>query len=378
MKSTNYTVLILTALLLSACAEAPRKIETVFYPPPPETPHIQFLTSISAEEDLGKKSEFRTFLVGEEQSTKRLARPYAIAHEKGRIFIADKTIKKILIVDLDNRSFDYILDIKGGALQDPAGIYITPDGYKYVADAGRGQIVVYNERNEFHRAYGAEKQFRPTDVVVHDNRIYVCDIDDNEIEILDKETGEVIDTIGGTGQETGSFQRPTHLTSDAGGNLYVTDALNFRIQMFDKDGKFIKVIGYQGSHPGAFARPKGIDIDRDGHLYSADSAFEIIQIFDVESAEPLLPFGKFGPAPGSTYLPSSVHIDYDNTGYFQKYVDPDFKVKYLIYVGNMLGDHKLNVYGFGDWIGPALKGHEQPATTGEEKVRENVPALDDI
>jgi len=31
-------------------------------------------------------------------------------------------------------------------------------------------------------------------------------------------------------------------------------------------------------------------------------------------------------------------------------------VKYLVYVGNLLGDKKLNVYGFGDWIGPPLKG----------------------
>jgi hypothetical protein len=44
----------------------------------------------------------------------------------------------------------------------------------------------------------------------------------------------------------------------------------------------------------------------------------------------------------------------------------------------MLGDHKLNVYGFGDWIGPALKGHEQPAKADEGEARENVPALDDI
>jgi len=378
MKLTKYTVLIILTLLLSACAEAPRKIEVVFYPPPPETPRIQFLTSISKETDLGKKNEFRTFLIGEEQETKQMARPYAIAHQKGQIFIADKTIKKVLIVDLDNNSFDYIRDIKGGALQDPAGIYMTSDGYKYVADANRGQIVVYNDKNEFYRAYGAEGQFHPTDVVVFENRIYVCDIEGHEIEVLDKETGDVIDTIGGPGAEEGSFRTPSHLAIDTKGNLYVTDALNFRIQMFDKDGNFLRVIGAQGTYPGTFARPKGLAVDHDGHLYSADSAFEIIQIFDVESAEPLLPFGKYGPAPGSTYLPSSVHIDYDNISYFNKYIDRDFKVKYLIYVGNMLGDHKINVYGYGDWVGASLKGNVQPAPEQTGEVKETVPTLDDI
>jgi DNA-binding beta-propeller fold protein YncE len=360
MKRIVHIVLLLNLTLLVGCAGGPEKIETVFYPMPPETPRIQFLTSISKEKDLGRSSRFREYLIGKEDAGKRLARPYALAHEKAKIYIADKTAKKILIVDLVNRSFDYIRDVKGGALQDPSGIYITDDGYKYVADAGRGQIVVFNQRNEFHQAYGAEKQFRPTDVVVYGKRIYVCDIRDNEIEVLDKDTGEVITKIGGIGRQEGAFHKPTHVAIDAAGNLYVTDAFNFRVQKFDKDGKFIKVIGYQGSHPGAFARPKGIAVDRAGRLYAVDAAFELVQVFDIDTAEPLLPFGKYGPAPGSTYLPAGIHLDYDNVEFFNKYVDGDFRVKYLIYVGNLLGDNKLNVYGFGDWIGPPLKGIATP------------------
>jgi len=89
-----------------------------------------------------------------------------------------------------------------------------------------------------------------------------------------------------------------------------------------------------------------------------------VQIFDVKSGEPLLPFGKYGPQPGGTYLPAAVHIDYDNVPYFEQYVDPNFKVKYLVYVTNTLGEKKLNVYGFGDWIGPELhyKPKKKPAT----------------
>ncbi|MCK5481675.1 MAG: 6-bladed beta-propeller [Gammaproteobacteria bacterium] len=381
MKTVVHITLMSALLLLSACAQAPKQIEAVFYPPPPETPRVQFLTSITMEADLGKQdSRLKAFLVGEEeeQEGKRLARPYGIAHVNGEIYIADKTIKKIIIIDLDKRAFDFIPDLKGGALQDPSGVFITPDGYKYVADANRGQIVVYNETNGFHRVYGAEGQFRPTSVVVHENRIYVCDIADSEIEVLDKDSGEVIEKIGGIGKGEGSFHRPTHLAIDAAGNLYVTDALNFRVQMFDKAGTFVKTIGYQGSHPGAFVRPKGLDIDRDGHLYVADAGFEIIQIFDVNSGEPLLPFGKYGPAPGSTYLPSGVHIDYDNVAYFSNYADPDFKVKYLIYVGNSLGNHKLNIYGFGEWIGPPLKGYTKPEPVKTGSEQETVPSLDDI
>ena len=86
----------------------------------------------------------------------------------------------------------------------------------------------------------------------------------------------------------------------------------------------------------------------------------MIQVFDVESAEPLLPFGKYGPVPGSTYLPYGVHIDYDNVDAFEQFADPDFKLEYLIYVGNLLGDKKMNVYGFGEWTGTSFKHVYKP------------------
>lgn len=342
--------------ILGGCAHQAERAETMFYPMPPEQPRLQFLVSLTKEEDLGESSAFREYLLGKREDGKQLARPYDIAHRKGTLYVVDKTVRKVMIVDLEKRKFDYIRDAKGGALQDPSGIFITPDGHKFVADSARGQIVVYNERNEFHRAYGAENQFRPVSVAVHGNKIYVCDLKDNEIEVLDKDSGEVLRKIGGPGREEGLFHKPTHVTVDEAGNLFVTDAFNFRVQQVDANGKFVRTVGYQGSHPGAFARPKGIAVDRQGHLYVVDAAFELVQVFDVATAEPLLPFGKYGPAPGSTYLPAGIHIDYDNVPYFSQYVDPDFRVKYLVYVGNLAGDKKLNVYGFGDWIGTPLKG----------------------
>ena len=360
----RYIAVTLVLGVLGGCAHQAEKVETVFYPMPPEQPRLQFLVSLSKEEDLGESSAFREFVVGKQEEGKRLARPYDVAHRKGTLYVVDKTIRKVMIIDLEKRKFDYIRDTKGGALQDPSGIFLTPDGYKYVADSARGQIVVYNERNEFHRAYGAENQFRPVSVAVHGNKIYVCDVKDNEIEVLDKDSGEVLRKIGGIGKEEGLFHKPTHVTVDDAGNLFVTDAFNFRVQQVDANGKFVRTVGYQGSHPGAFARPKGIAVDRQGHLYVVDAAFELVQVFDIATAEPLLPFGKYGPAPGSTYLPAGIHIDYDNVAYFSQYVDPDFRVKYLVYVGNLAGDKKLNVYGFGDWIGAPLKGvAPRPATS---------------
>lgn len=353
-------------LLLAACA-APAPIEesdATFYPKLPQLPRLQFLMTLNSEEQLGGgASGLQDFLTGKQDTTKSLNRAWDIAHEKGKLYVVDRNLKAIVIIDLDKGTFDIIKDTKGGPLRDPISVFVTPDGHKYVADKSRQQILVFNERDEFLRAYGAEKQFVPTDVVVFADRVFVSDIRENEVEVLDKASGEVVTKIGGTGEKEGYLRRPTHLALDGDGNVYVTDFMNFRIQKFDKTGTFLKTIGEAGTFPGATPRPKGIAIDKAGFLYAVDAAFELVQVFDEKTADVVLGFGKFESGPGGTYLPAGIHIDYDNIEYFQKYIDKNFRASYLIYVTNQAGDNRLNVYAFGEWIGPPPAGMQAPAKT---------------
>lgn len=374
MKKT-LLLIILTVMVLFGCAAPEKeKIETIFYPPPPQQPRLQFLLSITDEEDIGKKpSALAEFLLGKMESIKRLARPYDIGAVKGKIYILDRTYKKILIIDLVKKEFNYIRDEKMGALRDPSGIWVTEDGYKYVSDMQRKQIVVFDNNDNFTRVYGENDQFdKPLDVAVYQNKIYVCDFTKHQIIVIDKDSGKTIQVIGGIGMKEGKFFKPTHVIVDKKGDVYVNDAFNFRIQKFDPEGNFLKAFGYQGDTLGGFARPKGLDIDREGHLYVVDTAFENVQIFDDKTTDLLLFFGGFERGPGSMYLPNGIYIDYFNTEYFKEYVDKDFSVEYLVYVGNLLGFKKLNVYGFGKWIGAPLSETEEKKvdnTVEQEKAK---------
>ncbi len=63
------------------------------------------------------------------------------------------------------------------------------------------------------------------------------------------------------------FNFPTNIARGADGRLYVTDTMNFRVQIFDAKGRFLRNFGQLGDGSGDFDKPKGIAVDSDGHIY---------------------------------------------------------------------------------------------------------------
>lgn len=340
--------------ILAGCAatEAPTDHGTVFYPPLPQKPRLQFLTQISSEEDIGKKqSALEAFIIGEPPPLKYIQKPYDIATIKNKIYIMDRGDgdNKILVIDLTKRSFDS-LKLQAGGFQEPAGIWVTHDGYAYVTDSKRKTVLVFDNRDELVRTYGKEGELaKPLDVAVFEDSVFVCDFDLQQIVVFDKKTGRAVRGIRGQAKDEEQIFRPTHITLDAQGNLFVTDAFNFRVLQFDASGNFVRTIGSAGD----FARPKGIAADNEDHLYVVDTAFENVQVFTIHTGEVLFSFGGYGPEPGRMNMPGPVYINNKNLDYFQKYADTSFRLEYLIYVGNSYGRKKINVYGFGEWTGEA-------------------------
>ena len=89
----------------------------------------------------------------------------------------------------------------------------------------------------------------------------------------------------GSGIPGDSFVRTADVTWDRAGNIYVADGVamgsgNARVAKFDKDGHFIRSWGSRGSEPGQFNSLRGIALDAQGNVYVADAGNKRIQVFD--------------------------------------------------------------------------------------------------
>ena len=88
-------------------------------------------------------------------------------------------------------------------------------------------------------------------------------------------------TVGAGGGRGGTFNRPTDVTWDNDGNIFVSDGYNnSRVAKFTKDGDFVKSIGTRGTGPGQFNTPHTIASDAKGNIYVGDRGNSRIQVFD--------------------------------------------------------------------------------------------------
>ena len=335
-------------LLLASCASNPARQKTnqnyVLYPAPPDTARIQFLTSItSSDNTTTHKSGFSRFVLGDDE-TKSIKKPYGVFIRDGKIYVCDSGLGGLEIIDLNKKTFDYFLPEGKGQLKLPLNCFVDDDGKLYVADGEKLQVIIFDPEGNYLGSFGEPEKFKPTDVSVYDNKIWVTNLNNHSINVYQKDTYQLLYKFPETetGQENYLYQ-PTNLFI-TGDKVYVSDMGDFKIKIFTHEGLYVKSIGSQGTNVGQFVRPKGIAVDRESNLFAVDAGFENVQVFNDEG-KLLLYFGGPYKGPGDLWLPAKVAIDYENVAFFRKYVDPEYQLKYLILVTSQYGPDKLNIYG---------------------------------
>ncbi|RKY09702.1 MAG: hypothetical protein DRP66_01550 [Planctomycetota bacterium] len=327
----------------------------VFFPPPPNQPKLQFLTSFKGGEkfDIEKPGFLETFVLGDaEIKVGTIGQPYGVAIHEGKIYVCDVGHANIKVMDLVNNKFTIFPS--GRSLTRPVNMFIEPDGTKYVADSTGGAIVVFNADDKLTSYLGNKLGIRPIDVYVRDGRVYLTDMNSNQVLVLDKRSGELIERIGKpladrANWQPDEFSMITDLTLDQEGNIYVGDKLKGRLTTFGSNGAFLRSYGQPGSTPASLVRVKGIAVDRESRVWVVDAGpAQAVKVFR-EDGRLLMLFGLLGTEPGQMYMPADVIIDYDNVDLFKDYVVKGAKLDFIVLVTNQYGDQMVSVYGFGNF-----------------------------
>jgi hypothetical protein len=218
-----------------------------FWPPAPNEPRIQFLTSYRYSSDIEEqKGGFQELVFGAEKQVLPIGKPYGVAMWNGRIYVCDVTNPGLVILDIASRQ-TRVMGVRGvEPLRQPVDIAIAPDGMKYVADRRRERVYVFNAADEYVTTFGRD-ELTPVGVAVRDRRLYVADFKSNSIVVLDRMDGTRLGSIGGPDSGEEQFVRPLGVEVDGQGNVHATDAIRARVQTFAPDGALLRSIGQSAS-----------------------------------------------------------------------------------------------------------------------------------
>lgn len=165
-----------------------------------------------------------------------------------------------------------------GEFQDPLGIACNGAGQVVVADT---YVQMFTGAGTF---LGASQVGLGAYGVACDDQGYVYGVSYNQswIRRYDASDMSVVDdwTTGMRGSDDGQFDHPTMMTFDNSRRiLYVVDRDNARVQMFEPDRTFIDKWGTPGTGNGEFDGLTSIAIGAGGNVYVTDTGNHRVQVF---------------------------------------------------------------------------------------------------
>jgi DNA-binding beta-propeller fold protein YncE len=245
--------------------------------------------------------------------------PTALAIDRaGHLYIADTLNHRVRRVDAmtgvittvaglgqPRCSGDGGLAVEAG-LNEPAALAVSEEGVLYIADQNNNRVrgldlatgVIKTVAGTGMAEYNGDGMAAtetglagPSGLdLAPDGTLYIADSFNGRIRVLDPETG-LIRTVAGDGGEyryqgsdespSTSLSRPSGITLDEEGNLYVTDSDNHLVRRWDRiTGRIERVAGigvarYGGDGGAALeaglSYPFGIVMDRAGHVLVTDT-----------------------------------------------------------------------------------------------------------
>jgi DNA-binding beta-propeller fold protein YncE len=172
-----------------------------------------------------------------------------------------------------------------------------------------------------------------------------------------------IRTWGGHGTDNTHLIRPYGVAVDAGGNVYVADSDNERIQEFSSTGTYIATYGGNTNAGGTFSQLRRVALNpTTGDVYGADLWDFHIDRFTDPTLTPVKPiYGGVLPQPGFFNEPSGITFD-SSTGSGKLYVADSVNQRMQVFSPGANGASWTftNTFGARGWGNGDLSGFNWP------------------
>jgi DNA-binding beta-propeller fold protein YncE len=228
--------------------------------PPPQDAHVlKFSRTGSFVRQIGRAGE-----LGDPSSTTALNRPTDVAVDGNELYVADTGNRRIVVFDAETGAYKRHWGAYGGkpdgsdpGAYDPDApaakqfrnvscVSLARDGQVYVCDRTSDRIQVFKKDGTFVKEAFVSKTTRGLGSVwdvafspdPQQRFLYVADGQDQKVWVLQRDTLEVVSSVGAGGRWPGHFFAVGSVVVDAQGNLYTGEALEGkRLQKFIPKGR---------------------------------------------------------------------------------------------------------------------------------------------
>ena len=220
-----------------------------------------------------------------------------------RVWVTNNAAGTIYVYD-DQANFLFQIGDEETRLNSQPGLFEKPfgvtfgNGYAYVTDVGSTYAGNTVKVKILDAATGVEvgtiaRNSKSVAVDAATGEVYVADagVNQQKIYVYGPTGGPALRSFGGKGTANGKFTGLWGVTV-ADGVVYATDEAQSRIQAFSTTGTFLGRWGALGSTPYQLRNPSGISHDAQGRLYVADASNDRIVVFNPAVARPAYEFSR--------------------------------------------------------------------------------------
>jgi YD repeat-containing protein len=224
----------------------------------------------------------------------------AVVDSKGNLWVVDKNNNRVVEY---NELGEFLreaggLGSSGGKLSSPSGIAIDSFGLIDVTDTANNRVVRFNESGQFSSAVGAnvnKTKVEAGGTLAERNHCTAA-------------SGDVCQA-GTSGSGEGLMAEPIGITTSGGGNFFVVERANNRVEKFNLNGELLAKFGSTGSENGQLKEPTAIATAPNGYLWVADTGNNRIEQWTSSNV-----YSRKVEGSGDNKLSAPAALDTDSSG----------------------------------------------------------------